>query len=176
MKIKIASVMVAIVCHPNKNLPALCRGKGGTSFHNVAPQGQRLFPFNGLSFFGNHYVRLFFQISRCFPMVWSQGMNCKWTRSFCKLAGGRLSEWTPAPRMGRKSVLRSGLAAWRVERRDGTGHQGWNPLSAKWPKSWCATMIFSSITGFWHPISDAFPKIICLSEHSGEIMAFHQNQ
>ena len=27
----------AIVCHANKNLPALCRGKGGTSFHNAAP-------------------------------------------------------------------------------------------------------------------------------------------
>src|SRR5208282_5796223 len=107
--------------------PAQCRGKGGTRFHNVAPQAQRLFPFNRLSFFGNHYVRLLSPISRCFPMVWSQGMNCKWTRSLHKLAVEKLSEWTPAPRMGRKSVLRSGLAARRVERSDGTGRQGWNP-------------------------------------------------
>jgi hypothetical protein len=60
-------------------------------------------------------------------MVWLQGMNCKWTRSFRKLADGKLCEWTPAPRMGRKSVLRSGLVARRVERRDGTGRRGWNP-------------------------------------------------
>ncbi len=59
-------------------------------------------------------------------MVWSQGMNCKWTRSFRKLACGKLSEWTPVPRMGRKSVLRSGLTARRVERSDGTGRQGWD--------------------------------------------------
>ncbi len=69
------------------------------------------FAFNRLSFFGNHYVRLFFQISRCFPMVWSQGVNCKWTRSFRKPPGGNLSEWTPVPRMGQKSALRSGFAA-----------------------------------------------------------------
>src|SRR5580700_1266451 len=29
--------------------------------------------------------------------------------------------------MGRKSALRSGFAARRVERSDGTGRQGWNP-------------------------------------------------
>jgi hypothetical protein len=51
-----------------------------------------------------------------------------------------------------------------------------NPLSAKWARSWRATMVFFSMTGFWHPISDALLKIIRGSKHSGEIKAFHLNR